>query len=445
MIDFGNLNVLEFLSMRGVQWSCDAICKMLKLASEGDDTDSSFLRVCEEWRRTQGAAASDACCGGKNRRTRDTTEEEDEKMADLYLLEEEKIGESAWELDAAKFGGGEVDAEKASGEKEEYGDGRGEFAAVERELLRFGILGGGGVILGIVLEVLTSNLLRVCGEEVKVAVEEEGKAMILSGDVINVRIGVAENVKIEKREMMVVVVERMSVLSLLPNTQRSTCSFSFSVEEEEKMEWWMSMPKVELHAHLNGSIRGSTLLELARALWDKGLIDFSQVEHVILKMFKAYNGGGYGFVNTDDHMTVTRIANEVVEDFASEKVVYLELRTTPKKNDSQGMSKRSYVEAVLEGIRSVSSVDVALIPYTEDPRNLLDPLHAATNDKCNGNSRKKIFVRLLLSVDRRETTEATMETVKLALEMRHLGVVGIDLSGNPKVGEWYVNLSRTLA
>ncbi|KAL4293813.1 hypothetical protein AHAS_Ahas18G0165600 [Arachis hypogaea] len=132
-------------------------------------------------------------------------------------------------------------------------------------------------------------------------------------------------------------------------------------------------------------------------------------------------------------MTVTRIANEVVEDFASEKFVYLELRTTPKKNDSQGMSKRSYVEAVLEGIRSVSSVDVALIPYTEDPRNLLDPLHAATNDKCNGNSRKKIFVRLLLSVDRRETTEATMETVKLALEMRHLGVVGIDLSGNPKI------------
>ncbi|XLU43635.1 hypothetical protein S245_038449, partial [Arachis hypogaea] len=212
------------------------------------------------------------------------------------------------------------------------------------------------------------------------------------------------------------------------------------------MEWWMSMPKVELHAHLNGSIRGSTLLELARALWDKGLIDFSQVEHVILKMlvivtiivFKAYNGGGYGFVNTDDHMTVTRIVNEVVEDFASEKVVYLELRTTPKKNYSQGMSKRSYVEAVLEGIRSVSSVDVALIPYIEDPRNLLESLHAATNDKCDGNSRKKIFVRLLLSADRRETTEATMETVKLALEMRHLGVVGIDLSGNPKVGEWFL-------
>lgn len=27
--------------------------------------------------------------------------------------------------------------------------------------------------------------------------------------------------------------------------------------------------------------------------------------------------------------------------------------------------------------------------------------------------------------------------VKLALQMKHLGVVGIDLSGNPVIGEWY--------
>ncbi|KAK7412067.1 hypothetical protein VNO78_03513 [Psophocarpus tetragonolobus] len=34
MIDFGNLPVLEFLSMRAVQWCWDAMCKMLKLANE---------------------------------------------------------------------------------------------------------------------------------------------------------------------------------------------------------------------------------------------------------------------------------------------------------------------------------------------------------------------------------------------------------------------------
>ncbi|QHO05966.1 Phospholipase A I [Arachis hypogaea] len=49
------------------------------------------------------------------------------------------------------------------------------------------------------------------------------------------------------------------------------------------MEWWVSMPKVELHAHLNGSIRDSTLLELTKALGEKGVINFSQVEHIIMK------------------------------------------------------------------------------------------------------------------------------------------------------------------
>ncbi|WJX26224.1 hypothetical protein P8452_15180 [Trifolium repens] len=33
-IDFGNLEALEFLSMRGIQWCWDAICQMLKLASD---------------------------------------------------------------------------------------------------------------------------------------------------------------------------------------------------------------------------------------------------------------------------------------------------------------------------------------------------------------------------------------------------------------------------
>lgn len=204
------------------------------------------------------------------------------------------------------------------------------------------------------------------------------------------------------------------------------------------------MPKIELHAHLNGSIRDSTLLELARALGDKGVIDFSQVEHVILKndrslseVFKLFD---LIHVVTTDHSSITRITKEVVEDFAFENVVYLELRTTPKKNDSLGMSKRSYMEAVLEGLRAVRSVDVAFIPYSEEPRNLSSPLLSDASEKCNGNTRKKIFVRLLFSIDRRETTEAAMETVMLALEMRHFGVVGIDLSGNPAVGEWITYL-----
>ena len=43
---------------------------------------------------------------------------------------------------------------------------------------------------------------------------------------------------------------------------------------------------------------------------------------------------------------------------------------------------------------------------------------------------------VILSIDRRESTEQALDTVRLAAEHRQRGVVGIDLSGNPSIGEW---------
>ncbi|KAF7149591.1 hypothetical protein RHSIM_Rhsim02G0110500 [Rhododendron simsii] len=211
------------------------------------------------------------------------------------------------------------------------------------------------------------------------------------------------------------------------------------MENQRDMDWWVSMPKIELHAHLNGSIRSSTLLELAKGLGEKGTIVFSDVEQAILKsdrslqeVFKLFD---LIHMVTTDLQTVTRITKEVVEDFAAENVVYLELRTTPKKNDLKGMSKQSYMEAVVKGLRDVTTVEVDLAPQDLGIGNPVNS--GGSGNLCNGTARKqKIYVRILLSIDRRETTDSAMETVKLALEMRHLGVTGIDLSGNPIVGEW---------
>ncbi|KAL7181277.1 hypothetical protein ACSBR1_040200 [Camellia fascicularis] len=75
--------------------------------------------------------------------------------------------------------------------------------------------------------------------------------------------------------------------------------------------------------------------ELARGLGEKGTIVFSDVEHAILQndrslqeVFKLFD---LIHIVTTDHKILTRITQEVVEDFAAENVVYLELRTTPKE------------------------------------------------------------------------------------------------------------------
>lgn len=194
---------------------------------------------------------------------------------------------------------------------------------------------------------------------------------------------------------------------------------------------------------------------------------------------------------TTSHEIITRITHEVIRDFQEENVIYLELRTTPKARPELGMTKRSYVEAVLQGMqqRLVSSTHKAstkstatasiqeaahhppsyaapenahqsctpaanaasasshsscdcgqhisqsiLVTNTTPPCST--PHGATTSSTVPSTAPPPILVHLLLSIDRRETTEAALETVELAATLQHRGVVGIDLSGNPYVGSW---------
>ncbi|KAL3696727.1 hypothetical protein R1sor_010803 [Riccia sorocarpa] len=180
-----------------------------------------------------------------------------------------------------------------------------------------------------------------------------------------------------------------------------------------------AIPKIELHAHLNGCVRSSTLRELYLERGCKGKVSNSDLDCLILKenrsLTECFRLFPFIHALTTDHAIVTRITKEAIEDFILDNVVYLELRTTPKTSEANGMSKRSYIEAVLAGF------DDAGVSY---------------DTKQDGGSRHSMQVRLLLSIDRRESTAAAMETVELAWELRHRGVVGIDLSGDPAVGTW---------
>ncbi|KAJ7535515.1 hypothetical protein O6H91_12G036800 [Diphasiastrum complanatum] len=211
--------------------------------------------------------------------------------------------------------------------------------------------------------------------------------------------------------------------------------------EERLVRACQRLPKVELHAHLNGCIRPSLLLELAEERDIVGQLSLSDFKDVILKedrsLEECFKLFALIHILTTDHGIITRITKEVIEDFASESVVYLELRTTPKHNEKVGMSKRSYVEAVLAGIRATDAAFPLESFFACEEKICASSATMETpNHRCDEKKIGRIHVRLLLSIDRRESVEGAMETVRLAWEMRHLGIVGIDLSGDPCIGDW---------
>eukprot|EP01079_Euglenida_sp_SAG-EU17-18_P000252 gene252-2384_t len=134
---------------------------------------------------------------------------------------------------------------------------------------------------------------------------------------------------------------------------------------------------------------------------------------------------------TDDLSAIRRVAREVVADYAAEGTVYLELRTTPRavqplagsairiasarsysptppaaptpsgKCPNQGSSQDDYVDTVLQALNEASTA------------------HADTS------------VGLLLSINRAQSSVVAEQTVRLARQLRHRGVLGIDFSGNP--------------
>lgn len=175
-----------------------------------------------------------------------------------------------------------------------------------------------------------------------------------------------------------------------------------------------AMPKVELHAHLHGCIRDETLADLLRGekTVEKGAADrvlgrplggphgFKRGERTLSECFRVFD-----LIHRAVHTraAVERVAREAVRDFWADGVVYLELRSTPRELDGGRVSRRGYVEAVAR----------------------------AAADEARRVSGGRMAVRLLLSVNRAGTPEEARRTVALAAASRALGVVGVELSGNP--------------
>ena len=168
-----------------------------------------------------------------------------------------------------------------------------------------------------------------------------------------------------------------------------------------------ALPKAELHAHLHGCARLTTIAELAPPDVDVSALLIGPKDGRSLETCFGIFAAIHKTVTS--LATVRRVAREVLDDFAADNVRYLELRTTPRALSDADIN--GYVEAVLAEL-------------------------AASETRQPG-----MMVRLLLSIDRTGSLEAALQTVMLAARLRgdegSAGakyVVGVDFSGNPTKG-----------
>jgi len=115
-------------------------------------------------------------------------------------------------------------------------------------------------------------------------------------------------------------------------------------------------PKVLLHDHLDGGLRPTTVLELARESHYTGLPtnDPKNCANGLLPTRRAViSCATRGFAHTTavmqtkDHLE--RVAFEAVLDLARDGVVYAEIRFAPELHLEGGLTLHEVVEAVLEG------------------------------------------------------------------------------------------------
>ncbi|CAI5704770.1 unnamed protein product [Peronospora effusa] len=126
------------------------------------------------------------------------------------------------------------------------------------------------------------------------------------------------------------------------------------VLNEELRTYCRALPKVELHAHIHGSIRPSTLEEL---LHDEAILNGSDPRRLPKKRSLDECFTMFGLIHqvVVSRRVLRRIVVEVVEDFAAENVKYLELRSTPRDLPRDGASRADYVDEVVSALEECNA------------------------------------------------------------------------------------------
>ena len=122
-----------------------------------------------------------------------------------------------------------------------------------------------------------------------------------------------------------------------------------------------AMPKAELHLHLDGSLRVDTALEIANTRRVEAPRTFSGMRDVLVGPEQSADQAALllafdlPIALMQDGEAIERIAADLVEDKAADRVRYAEVRWAPLLHTERGLTGRQVVEATWRGARSASS------------------------------------------------------------------------------------------
>jgi adenosine deaminase len=176
--------------------------------------------------------------------------------------------------------------------------------------------------------------------------------------------------------------------------------------DHRPIEFYQSLPKVELHRHLEGSLRLVTLLEIARSsgfdlLGTARLRPLVQVHsddpntsHNFLSKFETLRK----FYRSPQ--VIARITSEAIADAAADNIRYLELRFSPVAlSKVEGFPMAEVIDWVIEGAR-------------------------------RGQAEFNLPTRLIATLNRHESLELAEQVADLAVARQDQGIVALDLAGD---------------
>ena len=115
---------------------------------------------------------------------------------------------------------------------------------------------------------------------------------------------------------------------------------------------------IDLHVHLDGSVRPQTMIELAR---EQDVVlpahDVGKLGEYLTRPVDTHNFSEYFARFEAAHSvlqtrrSIRRSMSELVRDMDRQGVLYAEIRLSPQAHTMRGMTQSQVVDAALEGIR----------------------------------------------------------------------------------------------